>query len=308
VPFRRGYLRYFVTVAEEGQITRAAAKLGIAQPALSHAIARLESEVGLRLLERDSRGISLTADGRRFYEKARAAVDAHAEALHTVRALARSERGTLAFGFVGVPPSLDSRGLLEAFAKMNPDVDIHYRELPFPSTSTADWLSEVDVAVCHSPPADTGVWTQPLRLERRVALLPERHHLAERGELSIADVLEEAFIGMHPTADPIWAGFWSLDDHRGAPPRVVTGDRAANAQEVLAALAVRNAITTVPAAVAAMIPGVLSGVAAVPLCDAEPAAIELVGRNDRRGAAVGAVLGFAAELAKTSAGGQRASA
>ena len=55
--FRRGQLKYFVTVAEEGQITRAAKKLHIAQPALSQAIAQLESQLEVRLLERRARGV-----------------------------------------------------------------------------------------------------------------------------------------------------------------------------------------------------------------------------------------------------------
>ena len=61
--FRRGHLDYFVAVAEEGQITRAAVRLHVAQPALSQAMAQLESELGVMLLTRHSRGVTLTPGG-----------------------------------------------------------------------------------------------------------------------------------------------------------------------------------------------------------------------------------------------------
>ena len=84
-------------------------------------------------------------------------------------------------------------------------------------------------------------------------LAPARHPLSRREALSVGEVLDETFIAFHPDVDPGWAGFWSLDDHRGSPPAQMTGDRVANPHETLAALAVRDAITTVPASVARMI-------------------------------------------------------
>jgi DNA-binding transcriptional LysR family regulator len=297
--FKRGHLLYFVTVAEEGQITRAARKLNLAQPALSQAIAQLESDLGFKLLERHARGVTLTRAGEAFLVNARAAVFAWSDAAATAQSMARVRRGTIDFGFVGMPPGLDSPELLELFSRAYPEIDVCYRELPFPSALTSSWLGEVDMAVCHRPPLESDVWMHVLRTEPRVVLAPGRHPLAERAELFVEELLDETFIGLHPAVEPAWAGFWSLDDHRGAPPRRVTTDRAANPHEVLAALAVRRAITTVPAAVAALIPDLLPGVVAIPLRDADPATIVLVGHEDRANPLVETLLIFARGLGGT---------
>jgi DNA-binding transcriptional LysR family regulator len=294
--FKRGHLLYFVTVAEEGQITRAARKLNLAQPALSQAIAQLESDLGFKLLERHARGVTLTRAGEAFLVNARAAVFAWSDAAATAQSIARVRRGTIEFGFVGVPPGLDSPELLELFSRTYPEIDVCYRELPFPSALTSSWLGEVDMAVCHRPPLESDVWAHVLRTESRVVLAPRQHPLAKQAELSLDEVLDETFIGLHPGVEPAWAGFWSLDDHRGAPPRRVTADRAANPHEVLAALAVRRAITTVPASVAGLIPDLLAGVVAIPLRDADPATIVLVGHEDRANPLVETLLTFARGL------------
>jgi LysR family hca operon transcriptional activator len=178
--FRRGHLRYFVAVAEEGQMTRAARRLHIAQPALSHAIAQLEADVGVELLARHARGVTLTPAGEVFLAKARTAVAAWEDAVQTASSLARERRGTVEFGFVGAAPGLDSPGALEAFSRAHPHIELLYRELPFPSASTAAWLEDVDVAVCTRPPEDPAVWTQLLRREPRAVLVPQRHPLADR--------------------------------------------------------------------------------------------------------------------------------
>ncbi len=303
-PFKRGQLHYFVTVAEEGQITLAAAKLHMAQPALSQAIGQLETDLGFRLFERHARGVTLTSAGEKFYEKAQRAVLAATEAIQTARSLERAESGTIEFGFVGSPPGLDSPGPLEAFARAHPRIDICYRELPFPSMPTTSWMVEVDLAVSAQPPADPNIWSHVLRREPRVVLTSSRHALARRDMLTVAEVIDEAFIGLHPSIEPAWAGFWSLDDHRGGPPRRVTADRAGNPQEVLASLAVRRAITTVPASVAALTTKVLPGLAAIPLRDAELAVIMLLGHEDRRNRLVQTFVAFARSVSSTGAADQ----
>jgi DNA-binding transcriptional LysR family regulator len=290
--FRQGHLLYFVTIAEEGQITRAARRLHMAQPALSQAIAQLESELGFKLLERHPRGVTLTPAGAEFYEKARVAVASAAEALQTAQSLARAQKGTIDFGFLAAPPGLDSPEPLERFAAAHPDIDLRFRELPFPTVPTTAWLADVDVAVVHAPPPDPGIWTETLRVEPRVVLAPSRHALSKRSELTVPDVIEEEFIGFHPAVEAEWAGFWSLDDHRGRAPQRTTADQVSSPQEVLAALSVREAVTTVPASVAAVITGILTGIHAIPLCGAEHARIVIAGHRDRRNPLVETLVAF----------------
>jgi DNA-binding transcriptional LysR family regulator len=305
--FRRGHLRYFVAIADEGQITRAARKLQVTQPALSRAIGELESALGVRLMERHARGITLTPAGERFLVTARAAVSAWTDAVASARSYAHTDSPAIEFGFLGVPPGLDSRGVLEEFAQAHPGTELRFRELPYPHTPTKSWLADVDVAVCHAPPADAGVWRHFFRYEPRVVLAPAGHPLARHSQLEVAEVLDETFVGLHRSVEPAWAGFWSLDDHRGGPPDRVTPDRADNPQEVLASLAVRRAITTVPTSVAQALASVRSGVVAIPLRDADPSAIMLVGHDDRTNPQVMALRAFARDIAATAAelGGTR---
>ena len=296
MPFRQGHLLYFVTIAEEGQFTRAARRLHMAQPALSQAIAQLESELGLRLLERHPRGVTLTPAGAAFYEKARVAVATAADALQTAESLARADEGTIEFGFLGAPPGLDSPAALEKFGRIYPHIDVHYHELPFPTLPTATWLSTVDVAACHAPPADPAVWSEVLRVEPCMVLAPTRHPLAAMDELNVADVLDETFVGFHPSVAPEWSAFWNLDDHRGGPPLKVTPDLATNPQEVLAALSMRDAITTVPSSAARVLTSPMAGVRTIPLLGAHPARIVLLGHEARRNPLVATMLEFARSL------------
>ena len=207
---RSTHLRYLVAVADAGQITRAAASLNIAQPALSQAIASLEAEVGFPLLERQARGVSITPAGEVFLKKARQALEAEAEAVKTAQWLARAANGRIEFGFVGTPPGLDSPGPLTEFSQLYPQIDLRYREMSFPGASTAEWLAEVDMAVCHLPPQDEGVWMQLLRREPRVVLAPTRHPLAAHSELSVDDILEETFIGFGPRSSRSGRGSGAL--------------------------------------------------------------------------------------------------
>ena len=276
---RTDQLRYFVTVAEEGQITRAAEKLYIAQPALSQAISQLESELGLQLLERHPRGVRLTPSGEAFLDKARAVVDTERDVKLTAQSLARAARGVLEVGFIGPPPPMTAPDLFTAFAAAHPEAEVSFRELPFPRGSTRTWLEEIDVALCQPPEPAERIEVHHVRVEPRALVVPAGHPLASASSASVEQVLEERFVSYHPSVQRSWAGFHSLDDHRGGPPAEMTEDRVATSLEMLgrlSGLAAANAVTALPSADAELVTHVLGGVAAVPLEDAAPATVSLV--------------------------------
>ena len=275
-PFGNRQLAYFVTVAEMGQISRAAKALFIAQPALSQSIMRLERQLGVELLTRHPRGVALTAAGEIFFDKAKAALEAEADAAATAQLLGRLRSRVIEVGFLGAPPALIVPDVLDAFGAAQPDVHVAFRELPFPAPSTSAWLAGADVAICHRPPWHAQLEAETLWEEPRALLLPVSHRLATRRALAVADVINERFPSCHPSVDPEWMSFWSLDDHRGGPPANVSPDAPANSMELVAALTAGSAISALPLTVAQTIAAVAPRLVAVPLRDAVSAVCTLV--------------------------------
>jgi DNA-binding transcriptional LysR family regulator len=257
-------------------MTRAARRLRLAQPALSQAIARLEAQVGVRLLVRNPRGVTLTSAGRAFLEKARAALDAVDAAQATARSLARAEAGRLVLGFLSLTPPMLVSDVLERFVESNPGVDVQWRELGFPMLDVPAWLGDADAALVWVAPTAPGLASIGLRSSPVVVTVGARHRFATRDELTIAEVLDEPFPGVADWCDPGWLGFWGLDHYRGAPARR-TPDRAESPQEVASIVASGRAITTVPEAVA--LPFGPMGIEAIPLVDSEPAVLRLTWRE-----------------------------
>src|SRR5205085_11979163 len=93
-------LRYFITVAEEGHITRAAERLGRQQPPLSQRIKAIERELDAKLLRRKARGVELTDAGRAFFDNARTVLAQLDHTLETTRRTARGEQGEISVGVV----------------------------------------------------------------------------------------------------------------------------------------------------------------------------------------------------------------
>src|SRR3989454_12469430 len=97
------HLRYFLAVGEALNFTKASAQLRVAQPALSRQMQDLEDEIGVDLLRRSPRGVTLTAEGKLFLEEVRELLKRADESVEKVRALARGEYGELHIGYAPSP-------------------------------------------------------------------------------------------------------------------------------------------------------------------------------------------------------------
>src|ERR1700759_5637394 len=118
------HLRYFVAIAEERSFTRPSERLWVAQPGLSTQIRRLESELGVRLFERHSRGVDLTAAGELFLERARTALAAADAARATGHDLEQGRVGRVRLGIVTGSGWAGASALLGHFGAERPAVEL----------------------------------------------------------------------------------------------------------------------------------------------------------------------------------------
>src|ERR1700742_1756234 len=147
------HLRYFVAVAEEENVTRAAAKLRVAQPAVSRQIHDLEEELGLALFERTAKSLHLTDAGKVFLDEARAVLARADEAMKAVRAVAGGERGELRVGYA---PSLTVQILpraLRRFQAEHPQVRVALHDLSTEEMLAGLRENRLDLALMVQPTA-----------------------------------------------------------------------------------------------------------------------------------------------------------
>ncbi|WP_138760424.1 LysR family transcriptional regulator [Modestobacter altitudinis] len=186
-------LRYFVAVAEELHFGRAAQRLGIAQPPLSRAISQLERRLGVALLERTPRSVTLTDAGAVLLHEGRAALDAVAAAEHRARRAglaAAGEPAVVLAAKAGASSELLAK-LLHAYAAEPDSVPVEV-VLCGPGEQ-AGLLRDgrADVAVLHRPFDDTsGFDTEDLATEGQVAVLPAGHPLSTRADLRLSDLTD----------------------------------------------------------------------------------------------------------------------
>src|SRR5690606_21896363 len=176
------HLRYFIAVAEERHMTRAAQRLGIQQPPLSQQIRALETELDVQLFRRKPRGVELTDAGQAFLERARAILDQVERAFATTRRTARGEQGRVVVGFTSSAPFHPFvPRVIRAFREISPLVSLVLEESGSSELVQGLHNEEIDAAFIRSPLADVvGLLVRPLLSERMVVALPKGHPLAGR--------------------------------------------------------------------------------------------------------------------------------
>ena len=190
------HLRYFLAVAEEGNFTRAAAKLGIGQPPLSQQIRDLENEIGVALFHRVPHGAELTAAGTAFLDEAKASLAAAEKAKLAAQGAARGETGRLALGFTASSafnPVVS--GTIRKFRARWPDVRLTLTEMNSHLLMEKLVRGEVDAAFIRpglENPKD--VRMKRLADEPMLIALPSHHPLAVHPKLPISALANEAFV------------------------------------------------------------------------------------------------------------------
>jgi DNA-binding transcriptional LysR family regulator len=192
-------LHYFVAIAEEGQFTRAAARVSVAQPAVSAQIRRLERELGERLFVRDPQGATLTDAGEAFLPHARAAITAAARGRDTIASLQGKLQGRLAVGVAG-PVDHRLAAAIGEFHRAHPAIEIALTNQQNEPLLAGVADAEFDAAIVGvgAQPLPPGVEARVVATEPLVLAVAPDHPLGRRKTIAIADLRDAPMITLVP--------------------------------------------------------------------------------------------------------------
>lgn len=191
------HLRYFVAVAEAENVSKAAAKLHVSQPALSRQIRDLEEELGFQLLERSAKSVRLTEAGRVFATEAKAVLERAEEAVKSARAVAKGEGGELHLGYAPSPTAELLPRALHAFQNAAPGVRVVLHD-----NSTGEMLRGLREGTLHAallvqPEGDSlrDLEFEPLQTYPMCVAVGPAHPLARRGgPVTLERLLKEKLV------------------------------------------------------------------------------------------------------------------
>ena len=190
------HLRYFVAVAEALNFTKAAARLRVAQPALSRQVQDLEDEIGVDLLTRSPRGVALTAEGKLFFDEVRELLKRTDEAVEKTRALARGEFGELQIGYSPSPTVEILPPALGAFQKAVPRVTVRLHDLAGNELADGVRNGTLELAVMQRPMEAnaTGLLFEPLLTNPICVAVATDHAFAKMKSVPVARLAGERLV------------------------------------------------------------------------------------------------------------------
>ncbi|MFF9585540.1 LysR family transcriptional regulator [Streptomyces achromogenes] len=263
----------FTVVAEHRHFARAAEALHTTQPSLSRQIRRLEQQVGVRLLDRTTRGTRLSEAGEVFLPQAKELLRSAVEAMARARAAARP--GSITIGY--------SKGLVitaavRALRKGDPDAEVHTRLLAWNDSRSALLEHRVDAVVARLPFPTDRLRVTVLYDEPRVLVVPRDHRLAGKQSVTLDDIADEPIPHVRQS-DPLLNAYWRLDprpDGRPAPD----GPLAEALEDKHELIAAGQAVAIGPPLDHAT--GLHPGLTTVPLHGVEPSQVVLATRTGDR--------------------------
>ena len=250
------HLRYFVAVAEEENLSRAAVRLHVSQPPLSRQMLDLEGELGVSLFRRTAKSLALTEAGRVFLEEARAVLEQAERAVETVRAAARGEAGRVVAGYA---PSLTAELLpevLRRFEAAHPRAQVVLQDVNTDEMMSALSAGLLHVALGVSPGASLPagvVWEPLLAYPVRVAAA-RSHRLGSGGVVRMADLAREPLQVYSARGYPEYRA-WLRELMRGAGVVPRMGAEHDSASSLIAAVESGRGAAVVPASLACLAGG-----------------------------------------------------
>jgi DNA-binding transcriptional LysR family regulator len=262
VSFDLRQLRYFVAVAEEGSLTRAAATIPVAQQSLSEQIRALERQVGAQLFVRGPRGVQLTVVGTALLSEAKPLLTRTDRAFDRVQRLASGERQTLHVGFLPSVGNYVVPPLLRAFTEAHPETTLTTEDLPIARLVEGLRDGRLDAGLTRPPLVDDLTTERVLR-EPVAAVLPAGHRLATAKQLDLADLADEPWVLTPRSSWEPWHRKYDQDfAAAGFSPNIV--QRGSSVQSLLALVAAGVGVTRLPVSARTLRD---TGVVFVPLTD-----------------------------------------
>jgi DNA-binding transcriptional LysR family regulator len=274
MPVGLHHLRYFVAVAEDRNMSRAAQRLHVAQPSLSAQIKYLEKTLGVTLFRRHPGGMEPTRAGALFLAEARHALESADAAVAVARMAARGDAGTLRLGLIVGTYVEPTAGIVKAFQHRHPKVQLDFAEHTFADPSAGLNANTTDLAFVQPPFTHDGLRFLEIYTEPRVAVLPDSHPLADSDAVSVRELFGEPWI-VADTDDTVCRDFWLAVGHRdGVPARL--GPVTQTMDKFIRLVLVGEVIGLAEASMQQAFPR--PGIRYVPVPDVEPVATVLAWR------------------------------
>jgi DNA-binding transcriptional LysR family regulator len=231
-------LRYFAAVAAEGNLTRAAERLFVSQPALTKQIRQLESQLGVQLFTRSRAGMTLTAAGQVLAGQAPAVLDGWDQVLRETRAAASRAARVLRVGFLAGAANEATEEIIAAFGRCRPGWRVEMRAATWLDPTAGLASGDVDTALLRLPfPGQDTVRVELLFTEPRWVALPAAHPLAARELIAFRELRDEPFVAA-PAETGWWRDWWlAADEREGRPVRIGAVTETGQPDDWLSAIA-----------------------------------------------------------------------